>query len=377
MDKYFKVRQGKAVFIKDYFKAIPGSDSTPVFPCSANVVEIPYKHNVIEIPFSPHVANLNYDCESSVAVDIFINDDWLTSLTFAGVADLDSSMVTPFNVDSVVERITGLLLHGDKKVEENFMKAGERDTLYIIEQGRGLTVLKKLVDKYLHKTTWEEFRHIKFNDIISARNDNRYRRVGGLKKVEEWVHLGIVKLDWLAGVVRDAPYCNSENPISDFIRKHGVFKCVVYCHNVDQEKEDLRNFNRAVFFEKIEKKGIDLSLLDGGLLEDICYLSGTDHLRKADYVNKLSKDIKKVIKSGGNPNDYLYELCSNVGAPSSDASPKFKAPVSFRCEFVLFDEALEKAFVDDRYGKDVLLEKIDYMIGRLLKYKEKRFSCEL
>ena len=373
----FYTNQGKAVFIKDYFKVIPKSDSQPVFPCSGNVVEIPFKNNIIEIPFSPHVASLNYDCESSAAADIFINDDWLTNLTFAGVADLDNSMVTPFNVDSVVEHITELLLHGDKKVEDNFMKAGERDTLYRIKRGRGLTVLKNLVDKYLDQTTWEEFFHKRFNGIIKDRNDSRFRRVGELKKVEEWVHLGVTKLDWLAGVVSDPPYCNSENPISDFIRKHGVFNNIVYCHNVDQEKEDLINFNRAVFFEKIEKNGIDISLLDAGLLEDICYLSGTDHLREPKYVNKLSKDIKKVINSGEDPNDFLFDRCSNVGAASSDASPKHKAPVSLLKRIVLLDDSLMLCSADGRYGKDVTLKRIDYTIGLLFKFKEDRFGCEL
>ena len=257
------------------------------------------------------------------------------------------------------------------------MKAGERDTLYRIKRGRGLTVLKNLVDKYLDQTTWAEFFHKRFNGIITARNDIRYRRIGELKKVEEWVHLGITKLDWLAGVVSDAPYCNSENPILDFIRKHGVFNNIVYCHNVDQEKEDLRNFNRAVFFEKIERNGIDLSLLDGRLLEGICYLSGADHVREPKYVNKLSKDIKKVIKSGEDPNDFLFDRCSNVGVASSDASPKHKAPVSMRREFVLFDEVLEKGFVDDRYSKGASLEMFDRTSDRLSKLKEKLFGCEL
>ena len=371
--------QGKTVFLKDYFKAIPGSDSLPVFPCSANVVEIPYKHNVIEIPFSPHVANLNYDCESSAAIDICLLDDsaWLSTINLADISDFDDAMVTPFNAGSFIDHFTELLRKGNEEDEFTFMRASQGYTLYLIKIGRCLTILKKLVKKFMPDMTWAEFFHKRFNGIISDRDDNRYRSVARIKKVEDWSHLGIARLGRLAGIVCGPKYSASENPIADFNNKHRVYNDVAHWDKVDQEKNDKEALNRALFFEIVEGHVINMAPLDTDLLEDVCHFIPVDHTREPKHVNKISKELKRIIKDGRNPNDYLYELCSNVGASSSDASPKHKAPKSLRCIFELFYNALEKAFADDRYRKDVLLEMIDYAIGRLLKFKEKCFGCKL
>jgi len=378
MDKYFIGRQGKAIFMKDYCQAALRLGDMPEFPCKSNVINMPYRYESLEIPFSPLVANQHYDCESSAAIEICLFDDgaWLSEMTLADISNFDDAMVTPFNAVSVIDHVAELLRTGNEEDESRFMKAGQSYTLYQIELGRCLAMLKKLVEDFMPNMTWVDFLHKRVNGIMSDRDDCRYRRVSSIKKVEDWSHLGIVRLDWLAGVVCDPKYSESENPIADFISKHQLFNNIVHCHKGHQEKDDKEAFNRAVFLEKVEGHGIDMGLLDTELLEDVCHFINVDHIREPKQVNKISKELKKIIKGGGNPNEYLYDRCLNVGSPESDGRSKVKAPVSMRREFVLFADVLDRGLADNGYGKDVLPEMFDCIGEKLSTLKVGRFGSE-
>lgn len=323
--------------------------------------------------------NLPYVCDSTAAIDISWIDnghDEFSDLTISNVSGWDiDSRVTSDNASTVIDHIVDLILSGDKNIETQFVEAGHRDVLYRINQGKVLNKLAPLVEEYMPDITPEEFFHTHLNGVFGKGGSiRRYRMTAAVPKVECWAKLGWFRLEYLASKVNKEPFATCGDPVGEFIYKYDLFNNVRYL-DLEQEKNGFNKINRAVFFEQLESKGVDLELLDRDMVMNIAALvdNREDPFRNK-YAVDIAKGIKTAIDEGNNPNDFLGDVYMDVGVIPSDKKIKVRAPDSLRRKSLLLMKGLKRYESDPKAMRSLDDNIIDQLVESLNNHKKINFD---
>ena len=169
-------------------------------------------------------------------------------------------------------------------------------TLQLIKIGRALIALKQLVLSE-RKTRWEEWAkdNIKF---LKERNRQTYMQLAKIPRIEKYAVLGKERLLHISGEITVGK--DDSDPIGSFFEKHEL--------PFDPEEEtpfaDFKDrVDAAVLVEKAGNKGLKL---DPDLVLQLVRI-------RFKFSASDMEDLKRILDSNGNPDEYLSKLVLNKG----------------------------------------------------------------